>query len=117
MCAPAYARVDVPQGHGRTHVLVEHVHRCSQERPRGCIRLAAARWRQSYPTLLRVATCESTLRWWAHNPSGASGLMQFMPSTWQTTPYRRRSIWSARWSSLAAAWMFHVGRQHEWSCY
>lgn len=24
-CAPAYARVDVPQGHGKTHTLVEHV--------------------------------------------------------------------------------------------
>jgi soluble lytic murein transglycosylase-like protein len=107
--------MDVPQGFS-SRVLVEHV-RCAQDKPRGCIRYAARRWHQSYPVLLRVAVCESRLNPYAHNPSGASGLMQFMPSTWQTTPYRRRSIWSARWSALAAGYMWHVGRQHEWSCF
>jgi soluble lytic murein transglycosylase-like protein len=52
----------------------------------------------------------------ARNPSGASGLMQFMPSTWQTTPYRRRSIWSAKYNALAGGWMHSAGRGNEWSC-
>ena len=108
--------MDVPQGHGKRHVLVERV-RCSQNHPRVCVRMAARRWHQSYGELLRVAVCESGLRWWARNPSGASGPFQFMPSTWASTPYGRHSLWSWRWASLGAAWMWHVGRAREWSCF
>lgn len=89
---------------------------CSQARPVPCIKRAAIRYRVSFSMLLRKARCESGLRWWARNPSGSSGLFQFLPSTWATTPYARRSIWSAKWSSLAAGWMHARGRGSEWVC-
>lgn len=66
--------------------------------------------------LVRKARCESRLNPLAFNPSGASGLMQFLPSTFATTPYAHRSIWSAKWNSLAGAWMHRMGRGNEWSC-
>lgn len=101
-----------------TRACVERVARkqCSQRRPVPCIRRAALHRRVSFRMLLRKARCESGLNPWAHNPSGSSGLFQFLPSTWGTTPYARRSIWSAKWSALAAAWMHQRGRGNEWSC-
>jgi hypothetical protein len=68
--------------------------------------------------LVRKARCESRLEWWASNGSHV-GIFQFrvaFPSTWATTPYARESPWSPKWSSLAAAWMHHVGRGAEWAC-
>jgi hypothetical protein len=104
----------------QTKACLERVARkqCSQRRPVPCIRRAAIHWRVSFPMLLRKARCESGL-----NPRAANGvhagLFQFRvaaPSTWATTPYARRSPWLAKWSSLAAGWMHHVGRGGEWSC-
>ena len=92
------------------------MHQCSQARPVPCIRRAALHWRVPTALLLRKARCESRLDPYAHNPSGASGLLQFLPSTWATTPYARHSIWSAKWNALAAGFMHHVGRGAEWSC-
>lgn len=89
---------------------------CSQQRPTACIGFAALKHRQSKAAMRRVAWCESRFYPYARNPSGASGLFQFMPSTFRSTPYRNRSIWSARWNSLAAGWMFKVGRKGEWVC-
>src|SRR5262245_10255237 len=67
-----------------------------------CIHAGALRWNVSWRVLARRAWCESRRDPGAYNPrSGASGLFQFLRSTWQTTPYARRSIWSARWSSRA----------------
>lgn len=83
---------------------------------RDCIRGGATEHDQSYSYLLAVASCESELNRLAANPSGASGLFQFMPSTWATTPYAGRSIWSARAQALAAAWAFRQGRAAEWEC-
>jgi len=82
-----------------------------------CIHRAAIRWNVSEAMLRRKAWCESRMNPGAYNASsGSSGLFQFMPSTWRTTPYRWHSIWSARWNALAAAWMHHVGRGGEWAC-
>lgn len=89
---------------------------CSQKRVVPCIRRAALRWRVDFQMLLRKARCESKLDPYAQNPSGSSGLFQFLPSTWATTPYRRRSIWRAKWNALAAAWAHSVGRGGEWVC-
>jgi soluble lytic murein transglycosylase-like protein len=89
---------------------------CSQSRVVPCIRRAALRYRVSYQMLLRKARCESNLNPYARNPSGSSGLFQFLPSTWATTPYAGRSIWSARWNALAAGWMHAAGRGGEWVC-
>lgn len=48
--------------------------------------------------------------------SGASGLLQFLPSTWRSTPFGRFSVWSPYANALAAGWMHRAGRGNEWSC-
>lgn len=82
---------------------------------RACIWHAAKKYEVSYDTLLRKARCESDL-----NPSATNGthigLFQFLPSTWDTTPYKRRDPWRAKWNALGAAWMHSVGRGGEWTC-
>jgi soluble lytic murein transglycosylase-like protein len=67
---------------------------------------------------LRIANCESGYNPRARNPSGASGLFQFMPQTFANTPPGRAggSIWDPLTSSQAAAWMYSQGRQSEWQC-
>jgi soluble lytic murein transglycosylase-like protein len=101
-----------------TSACVERVamHRCADGRVGSCIHRAAIHWRVSESMLRRKAHCESRFNPGAYNPSGAIGLFQFMSSTWRTTPYRRHSPWSAKWSALAAAWMHRVGRGREWTC-
>lgn len=84
-----------------------------------------------YRTLYRLAACESTgtvpapqpptprvLDARAKNPTGehAAGLLQFLPSTWRTTPYRTESIWSPYSQALAAVWMIKHNRLNEWTC-
>lgn len=92
---------------------------------RACIWHAAKKYKQNYPTALRVAKCESGL-----DPKAAGlhhGLFQFLKSTWATTPYGPRSgdskaekkrrakrIHSAKYNSLAAMWMWANGRAGEW---
>jgi hypothetical protein len=69
--------------------------------------------------LWRKAKCETggTFDAGARNGgSGAAGLFQFLPSTWQTTPYRMFSPMSAYASALAAGWMHANGRGGEWAC-
>jgi hypothetical protein len=104
--------------------------RCSQTRVSSCLHRAALRWHVSFPVLKRKAACESGGNPYAINgrpenrqpdPSvwetdTSSGLMQFKPSTWLTTPYAKRSIWSAKYNALAGAWMHRVGRGGEWVC-
>ena len=48
--------------------------------------------------------------------STASGLYQFLTSTWASTPYGRTSIWNPYAASLAAGWMHQQGRRCEWWC-
>lgn len=67
-------------------------------------------------TLWRKASCESHLYRYAHNASGASGLFQFLPSTWRSTPFGRFSVWSPYANALAAGWMHVRGRGGEWVC-
>lgn len=66
--------------------------------------------------LWRKASCESRLYRYAHNPSGASGLFQFLPSTWASTPFGRYSVYDPYASALAAGWMHARGRGGEWVC-
>lgn len=70
----------------------------------------------SCSTLWRKAECESHLDVGARNPSGASGLFQFLPSTFASTPFGRFSIWSPYANALAAGWMHAHGRGGEWEC-
>jgi uncharacterized protein YraI len=78
---------------------------------------AAIAYGQSPAELLRVARCESNLDPSAYNPySGASGLFQFLPGTWRTTPFAGHSIFDPWANANAAAWMWSVGRRGEWNC-
>lgn len=100
------------------HARVNH-RACDQSHPRSCVLHVIYHqrihgWRRSW--LLRIPGCESSWNPGARNPSGASGLYQFMPSTWASTPYGNRSIWSPRWQPYGAAWMLRAGRSNEWVC-
>lgn len=81
------------------------------------IAVAATAYGQSYSTLLRKAECESHLWPFARNrSSGASGLFQFLPSTWRSTPFGRHSIWDPFAQALAASYMHAHLRGNEWVC-
>jgi hypothetical protein len=83
------------------------------------LKAAASKYGVSNQTyqLYRVMMGESGGNPYAHNASGASGLFQFIPSTWRSTPYGGCSIWDAKSQCYAAAWMFSQGRQREWVVY
>lgn len=86
---------------------------------REAINLAAVAYNVDGRTLWRKADCETggTFSPRAYNASSsASGLLQFLPSTWQTTPYARFSVWSPYANALAAGWMHARGRGGEWEC-
>lgn len=90
---------------------------CQHGYVKGCVRRGALKYRQSFGAMLAVARCESNLNPRAYNrSSGASGLFQFLPSTYRSTPYGGHSIFSAKYSALAAGWMWAHGRRGEWVC-
>ncbi len=81
------------------------------------ITAAAQRYGQSPAAMIAVAQCESSLNPNAYNGQyGASGLFQFLPSTWATTPYASSNIFDPYANANAAAWMWSVGRRNEWVC-
>lgn len=81
------------------------------------INLAAITYSVSGAMLHRKAYCESRKYPRARNlSSSASGLFQFLSSTWRSTPYAGFSVWSPYANSLAAGWMHKVGRGGEWVC-
>jgi soluble lytic murein transglycosylase-like protein len=65
---------------------------------------------------LRVAACESGYNPNAYNPSGASGVFQFMPGTFRATPYGGQNIFDASANVNAAAWYFQQHGGGAWSC-
>ncbi len=67
--------------------------------------------------LARIQHCESRGNPRAVNlGSQASGLYQFMPSTWLSTPFGDENIFNPESAIKAAAWMASEGRQREWVC-
>lgn len=116
LASPATAAAKKQRCH--TRACPERVARkaCSQRHVVPCIRRAAIHHRQSFTDMLRVAHCESTLNPFAVGFGVHYGLFQFLPSTFVSTPYRRQSITSAKWNSLAAAWAWKQGRRGEWQC-
>lgn len=81
------------------------------------ITAAANKYGQSPSAMIAVARCESNLDPNAVNrSSGASGLFQFLPGTWRSTPYASQSIFDATANANAAGWMWSVGRRGEWVC-
>lgn len=71
-------------------------------------------------TLVRRADCETggTFSPFARNEkSDARGLLQFIPSTWRSTPYAHLDPYSPYANALAAGWMHGpAGRSGEWEC-
>jgi hypothetical protein len=83
----------------------------------GIICNAAALYGQSCDDMLRVATCESGLD--PNNvtpPYDASGLFQFLPGTWASTPFGTQSVFDPVANANAAGWMWANGRRSEWVC-
>ena len=86
----------------------------------GIIRDAAAAQGADAEQLLRVAYCESRFNPGAYNASGASGLFQFLPSTWAANSVRAgfagASVWDPVASANVAAYMFRLGQSGQWVC-
>jgi len=84
------------------------------------IRDAAAAQGANAEQLLRVAYCESRYNPGAYNASGASGLFQFLPSTWTANSVRAgfagASVWDPVASANVAAYMFARGQAGQWVC-
>jgi hypothetical protein len=77
---------------------------------------ASRHYGQSTSLALHIAHRESRFDWRVTNSSsGAAGLFQFMPRTWQSTPYRRHSPYHPRWAALAAMWMWKRGGLSHWA--
>ena len=65
---------------------------------------------------LRVAYCESRYNPLAVNrSSGASGLFQFMPSTWNAN-FPGQNIWDPYAQARGALVFYNAGRQSAWTC-
>jgi transglycosylase-like protein with SLT domain len=65
---------------------------------------------------LRVANCESHYNPLAINrSSGASGLFQFMPSTWNAN-FLGQNIWDPYAQARGALVFYNAGRQSAWTC-
>jgi len=72
---------------------------------------AAVQW------AMNVAWCESRYHPNSVNSdSGASGLFQFLPSTWSGTPYASQSPFDPRANSFAAAWLYSHYGAGRWVC-
>jgi len=84
------------------------------------IRDAAAAQGADPDQLLRVAYCESRYNPGAYNASGASGLFQFLPSTWAANSVRAGFAGASAFDPVAAAnvaaWMFARGQAGQWVC-
>jgi hypothetical protein len=72
---------------------------------------AAVQW------AMNVAWCESRYQPNSVNSSsGASGLFQFLPSTWAFTPYASYSPFDPKYNALAAAWLYQRDGPSQWVC-
>jgi hypothetical protein len=90
-------------------------HKCDRGSVVGCIDRGAHLHRVSKFVLRRRAWCESRMSPGATNGQ-YMGLFQFGWPLWSTTPYHGHSPYSAKWSSLAAAWAERNGLSGHWSC-
>jgi regulator of protease activity HflC (stomatin/prohibitin superfamily) len=72
---------------------------------------AAVQW------AINVAYCESRYHPNSVNSdSGASGLFQFMPSTWSGTPWANQSPFDPVANAQAAAWLYSHYGPGRWTC-
>lgn len=105
---PAQARMS-----HREYIAFKH---CERGIVKSCIHRAVIHRHLDYGQALYIAWRESRFDPLAKNSqSTASGLYQFLTSTWAHTPYAAQSIWSAKWSSLAYAWAVSRGYASWWA--
>lgn len=92
-------------------------HRCGEQSVKAikaCIHRAALHWGVSAQDGYYIGSRETGNRDSnSFNPnicnsehSGACGLFQFMPGTFDSTPYRNYDIFDAKYNSLAWAWLY-----------
>lgn len=66
---------------------------------------------------IRIAKCESGYNPFAVNgSSGASGLFQFLPSTWAHSPWAGQSPFDPVANAQAAAWLYSRSGPAAWQC-
>jgi hypothetical protein len=66
---------------------------------------------------MRISRCESGYNRFAVNrSSGASGLFQFLPSTWAHSPFASRSPFDPAANAQAAAWLYKRSGPAAWQC-
>ena len=66
---------------------------------------------------MRIAWCESRYHPNSVNSSsGASGLFQFLPSTWSGTPWANQSPFDPVANANAAAWLYSYYGPGRWAC-
>ena len=87
----------------------------------GIIRAAATRWGADETQLLRVAYCESRYNPNAYNASsGASGVFQFLATTWAPNSVRAGYAGASVFDPVAnvntAAYMFANQQARQWQC-
>ncbi|MDQ2952939.1 MAG: G5 domain-containing protein [Chloroflexota bacterium] len=85
------------------------------------IRTAAETWGADPTQLLRVSFCESRYNPNAYNASsGASGLFQFLATTWAPNSvragYAGTSVFDPVANANTAAYMFSIGQARQWQC-
>ena len=82
------------------------------------IDLASSKYGVSSALLDSIIACESGFNKNAYNPSGASGIAQFMPSTFYGSwnIYRSGGLWSARAQIYALALKISEGGINDWVC-
>jgi len=73
---------------------------------------------------LAVLACESQGNPGAHNRSGASGLWQFMPDTWDwvagntgSPSFDEDGPYDPEWATINAAWLWQHGGPQHWTCW
>jgi len=111
------------KAHRRTKRSIASLRRAFVHRPssREALRLASVVYGVPYSELLAVSLCETggTLDERTYNgSSAASGLLQFLPSTFRRTPFGGEDIFSPYANALAAGWLWRSdGRSfREWVC-
>ena len=109
---------------GEVRMLTSHIRRMRQaivhrSSSLEAIRLASITYGVPYSEMLAVAMCETggTLSPYAKNRSStASGLLQFLTSTFAGTPYGRENIFSPYANALAAGWLWKRSGWSPWVC-
>jgi soluble lytic murein transglycosylase-like protein len=92
-----------------SHVL-RHVYGTDQM-VQSALTLASITYGVDRSRLAAISFRESRWRPWAYNPSGASGLFQFMPGTWRGTPQGKAGMspFDPLAAAMAAAWEVRYG--------